>query len=183
MHIWRTRQEPLSVFSYYAKRYKNGYISVNKKTNFKIFKNLSIYTIWNGWSLKTISRYCPFQACASALLCILANNKTKKFGPCQCNLTLTEESPWIMSRGREERKILPDEFHNSVPGVWWCRRLARQFPWQAPGGIPLEASSIHFCSLLQCDIFYIIYFYMAREEMIFMRQIHPLKGPPLLKPE
>jgi hypothetical protein len=29
--------------------------------NFKIFWILSIYTIWDGLSLKTISRYCPFK--------------------------------------------------------------------------------------------------------------------------
>jgi hypothetical protein len=30
--------------------------------NFKIFWILSIYTIWDGLSLKTISRYCPFKS-------------------------------------------------------------------------------------------------------------------------
>ena len=30
--------------------------------NFKSFWILSIYTIWDGLSLKTISRYCPFKA-------------------------------------------------------------------------------------------------------------------------
>jgi hypothetical protein len=30
--------------------------------NFKFFWILSIYTIWDGLSLKTISRYCPFKA-------------------------------------------------------------------------------------------------------------------------
>ncbi len=29
--------------------------------NFKFFWILSIYTIWDGLSLKTISRYCPFK--------------------------------------------------------------------------------------------------------------------------
>jgi hypothetical protein len=29
--------------------------------NFKFFLILSIYTIWDGLSLKTISRYCPFK--------------------------------------------------------------------------------------------------------------------------
>ncbi len=28
--------------------------------NFNFFLILSIYTIWDGLSLKTISRYCPF---------------------------------------------------------------------------------------------------------------------------
>jgi hypothetical protein len=29
--------------------------------NFKFFRILFIYTIWDGLSLKTISRYCPFK--------------------------------------------------------------------------------------------------------------------------
>jgi len=29
--------------------------------NFKIFQIPSVYTIWDGLSLKTISRYCPFK--------------------------------------------------------------------------------------------------------------------------
>ncbi len=33
---------------------------MNNNTNFKFFFILSIYTIWDGLSLKTISRYCPF---------------------------------------------------------------------------------------------------------------------------
>ena len=37
------------------------YISVNNNTNFKIFLFLSIYTIWDRLSLKTISRYCFFK--------------------------------------------------------------------------------------------------------------------------
>ncbi len=37
------------------------YNSVNNNTNFKKFQILSIYTIWNRLSLKTISRYCPFK--------------------------------------------------------------------------------------------------------------------------
>ncbi len=43
------------------------YISVKNNTNFKKFLFLSIYTIWDRLSLKTISRYCPFKplVCAS----------------------------------------------------------------------------------------------------------------------
>jgi hypothetical protein len=37
------------------------HISVNNNTNFKSFWILSIDTIWDGLSLKTISRYCPFK--------------------------------------------------------------------------------------------------------------------------
>jgi hypothetical protein len=37
------------------------YISVNNNTNFNNFLFLSIYTIWDRLSLKTISRYCPFK--------------------------------------------------------------------------------------------------------------------------
>jgi hypothetical protein len=29
--------------------------------NFKIFRIPSVYTIWDGLNLKTISRYCPFK--------------------------------------------------------------------------------------------------------------------------
>jgi hypothetical protein len=29
--------------------------------NFKIFQIPSVYTIWDGLSLKSISRYCPFK--------------------------------------------------------------------------------------------------------------------------
>jgi hypothetical protein len=29
--------------------------------NFKVFQISSVYTIWDGLSLKTISRYCPFK--------------------------------------------------------------------------------------------------------------------------
>jgi hypothetical protein len=45
---------------FYAKRHKSVYISVNKNMNLKKFI-LSIYTVWDGLSLKTISRYCPFK--------------------------------------------------------------------------------------------------------------------------
>ncbi len=37
------------------------YFSVNNNTNLKKFQILSIYTIWDGLSQKTISRYCPFK--------------------------------------------------------------------------------------------------------------------------
>jgi hypothetical protein len=54
----RKQMRRATQLSYYAKRYKSGgYISVNNNTNLKFFKILSIYTIWNGLSLKTISRY------------------------------------------------------------------------------------------------------------------------------
>jgi hypothetical protein len=36
------------------------YISVNNNTNFKKIDILSIYNIWDRISLKTISRYYPF---------------------------------------------------------------------------------------------------------------------------
>jgi hypothetical protein len=38
------------------------YISVYNNTNLKKIYILSIYTIWDRVSLKTISRYCPFKA-------------------------------------------------------------------------------------------------------------------------
>jgi hypothetical protein len=45
-----------------ARRHKTVYISVHYNKNFKFFKILSIYTIWDGLSLKTISRYCHFKS-------------------------------------------------------------------------------------------------------------------------
>ncbi len=56
----RMRLDTLGAFSYGALWVKTSNISVNNNTNFKIFWILSIYTIWDGLSLKTISRYCPF---------------------------------------------------------------------------------------------------------------------------
>jgi hypothetical protein len=38
------------------------HISVNNTTNLKKILILTIYTIWDRVSLKTISRYCPFNA-------------------------------------------------------------------------------------------------------------------------
>ncbi len=61
MRTWRRRKDTLGVFSIYAKRHKSVYIFVNNNTNVKIFWILSIYTIWDGLSQKTISRYCPFK--------------------------------------------------------------------------------------------------------------------------
>jgi hypothetical protein len=40
---------------------KSVYILVNNNEKFKKILILSIYTIWDGLSLKTISRYCPFK--------------------------------------------------------------------------------------------------------------------------
>jgi hypothetical protein len=37
--------------------------------NFQIFQIPSVYTIWDGLSLKTISRYCPFK-----LFCLSGGN-------------------------------------------------------------------------------------------------------------
>ncbi len=51
MHTKRRRQEIK----------KTVHISVNNNTNFKFFQILSFFTIWDGLSLKTISRYCPFK--------------------------------------------------------------------------------------------------------------------------
>ncbi len=41
---------------------------VNKNTNSKFFKILSIFTIWYGFSLKAISCYCPFNSRLSEAL-------------------------------------------------------------------------------------------------------------------
>jgi hypothetical protein len=51
--------------------------------NFKIFWILSIYTIWDGLSLKTISRYCPFKgysAIANTVQKVRKRRKEKQFG-------------------------------------------------------------------------------------------------------
>jgi hypothetical protein len=62
MRTWRIRKEILGVLGEYAKRHKNVYISVNNNTNLKKIYILAIYNIWDGLSLKTISRYCPFKS-------------------------------------------------------------------------------------------------------------------------
>jgi hypothetical protein len=53
--------ETLGVFSKYAKRCKSVNISENNNTNKNFFEILTNYTIWDGLSQKTISRYCPFK--------------------------------------------------------------------------------------------------------------------------
>ncbi len=62
MRTWRRRIETLGVLGEHAKRNISVYISVNKNTNFNFLKIIFIYTIWNGLSLKTNSRYCPFKS-------------------------------------------------------------------------------------------------------------------------
>jgi hypothetical protein len=43
-------------------RYKTAYISVNNNnTNLNFLKILSFFTMWDGLSLKIISRYCAFK--------------------------------------------------------------------------------------------------------------------------
>jgi hypothetical protein len=54
-------QRTSRVFSNYAKKHKSVHISVNKNKNFKILLILSIYTLWDGLSLKTIALYCSFK--------------------------------------------------------------------------------------------------------------------------
>jgi hypothetical protein len=61
MLIWRTRKEPLPVFSYYAKRPKSVYIFVNNNTNFKQFL-YSFYLNYMGWIWpKNHLTRCPFK--------------------------------------------------------------------------------------------------------------------------
>ncbi len=71
MRTWRRLKENLGVFSYYAKRHKSVYISVNNNANFKKFWILSILTIWDGLNQKTISRYCPFKPSAGVFFDVL----------------------------------------------------------------------------------------------------------------
>ena len=61
MRQWRRRKKTLGVFSKYAKRCKSVNISENNNTNKIFFSILTNYTIWDGLSQKTISRYCPFK--------------------------------------------------------------------------------------------------------------------------
>jgi hypothetical protein len=49
--------------------HKSANISVNNNTNLKIFLIHTNYTIWDGLSQKTISRYCPFQLDMRAFTC------------------------------------------------------------------------------------------------------------------
>ncbi len=44
-----------------TKRCKSVNISKNNNTNLKKIQILANYTIWDGLSQKTISRYCPFK--------------------------------------------------------------------------------------------------------------------------
>jgi hypothetical protein len=69
MRPWRRRKETLGIFSFYAKRYKSVYISVNNNTNLNLFKILSNYIIWDRLSQKTISRYCPFKGIPRGVRC------------------------------------------------------------------------------------------------------------------
>jgi hypothetical protein len=48
------RRKNLCVHGEEAKRHKTVYFSVNNKKDFKSFKTLPIYTLWDGLSLKTI---------------------------------------------------------------------------------------------------------------------------------
>jgi hypothetical protein len=71
--IWRIRRENLCVHGEDAKRLlayspntpKDIIICISlliiNNTNFKNFWILSIYTLWDGFSQKTISCYCPFK--------------------------------------------------------------------------------------------------------------------------
>jgi len=61
MLIWRTRKEPLPVFSYYAKRPKSVYIFVNNNKNFKQFLDC-FYLNYMGWIWpKNHLTRCPFK--------------------------------------------------------------------------------------------------------------------------
>ncbi len=62
MRTWRRRKETLGVLGEHVKRNISVNISVNNNTNFNFLKIIFIYTIWNGLSLKTIARYCPFKS-------------------------------------------------------------------------------------------------------------------------
>jgi hypothetical protein len=63
MCTWRRRKETLGVLG--EGEHKSVNISVNNNTNSKKIYILSIYTIWDRLSQKTISRYCPFKGAVS----------------------------------------------------------------------------------------------------------------------
>ncbi len=65
MRQWRRRKKALGVFSKNAKRCKSVNISENNNTNKIFFYILTNFTIWDGLSQKTISRYCPFKGTGS----------------------------------------------------------------------------------------------------------------------
>jgi hypothetical protein len=71
--------------------------------NFKSFWILSIYTIWDGLSLKTTSRYCPFKPHHWPTEVGWVRNSRKIF-PRSCNWACTLRNPccggWKISVGR-----------------------------------------------------------------------------------
>jgi hypothetical protein len=75
-------QKALGVFSKYTKRCKSVNISEDNNMNYNFFYILTNYTIWDGLSQKTISRYCPFKRVPMAVflkrVCSLV---AKKFIP------------------------------------------------------------------------------------------------------
>jgi hypothetical protein len=96
LRTWRRRKETLGIFSYYAKRHKSAYISVNNNTNLKKIYILSIYTIWERLSQKTISRYCPFKGSMAGEEPITAGQR------------------WANDVARDNYCILPPLSHRSI---------------------------------------------------------------------
>jgi hypothetical protein len=82
------------------------YISANNNTKFKKIYILSIYTIWDGLSLKTISRYCPFRAPLQDLLPTpgdLFTRREKKSPPLAVYIYRTPFPEANLYRSRKEK--------------------------------------------------------------------------------
>ncbi len=109
MRTWRKRKETLGVFSYYAKRHKSAYISVNNNTNWKKFYVLSIFTRWDGLSQKTISRYCPFK--------LVSRYRWMRFdgGEYICFLAVYKQ---MLGKGWDAPRALLKLFHVSCFFLW-----------------------------------------------------------------
>ncbi len=132
MRQWRKRKKTLGVFSKYAKRCKSVNISENTNTNKKIFQILTNYTIWDGLSQKTISRYCPFKQLEKTILflCIYETVSTKhQITACVfiiltsqnfkywCSVPLYEQSlgywgPVAMTSLSDSKSFTPSDIYN-----------------------------------------------------------------------
>ncbi len=130
MRIWRRRKETLGVFSLYARRYKNVYISLNNNTNLNLFKILSNYIIWDRLSQKTISGYCPFNGNLSVW---------DQGGLQECHTTGTcGGGPSVWPPRLKWSKLLKFYILIYVYFKWnWCNNLQAEF------GINVEIWSIY----------------------------------------
>ncbi len=130
MRQWRRLKKALGIFSIDAKRCKSVNISENNNTNYKFFQILANYTIWDGLSQKTISRYCPFNVtdpqhwkktetfdyiqytrCCSVLCSHLGRRCSRCFSRMICRTHLTTNS---IAFRRREKKTDQDNTRSSL---------------------------------------------------------------------